>query len=173
MESLRIAVLCIGAAVLYGIVHDQITARICLEYFTIFHPPMFHTSSPTLLGLGWGIIATWWVGAFFAIPMILAARAGSRPTLRAIELLGPVWRLLILMAGCALIFGAAGYFLARRGILATDWLSFTSSPNLRYRFMADWWAHIAAYGAAFVGGTALCVMTYRKRAPRDEGELRG
>src|SRR5579862_4998851 len=99
MESLRIAVLCIGAAVLYGIVHDQITARICLEYFTIFHPPMFHTSSPTLLGLGWGIIATWWVGAFFAIPMILAARAGSRPTLPAIELLGPVWRLLILMAG--------------------------------------------------------------------------
>jgi len=66
MEALKIAVTCIVAAVLYGIVHDQFTARICIEYFTIFHPPVFHTQSPTLLGIGWGILATWWVGVFFA-----------------------------------------------------------------------------------------------------------
>ena len=66
MEALKIAVTCVIAAVLYGIVHDQFTARICIEYFTIFHPPIFHTQSPTLLGIGWGIVATWWVGVFFA-----------------------------------------------------------------------------------------------------------
>jgi hypothetical protein len=52
VEFLKIVALCIVAAVVYGIVHDQVTARICLEYFTEFHPPVFLTSSPTLLGLG-------------------------------------------------------------------------------------------------------------------------
>jgi hypothetical protein len=98
MEALKIAVTCVIAAVLYGIVPDQFTARICIEYFTIFHPPIFHTQSPTLLGIGWGIVATWWVGVFFAVPMILAARAGSRPALRASELLPSIASLLGFMA---------------------------------------------------------------------------
>jgi hypothetical protein len=163
VEAVRIALLCIVAAVLYGIVHDQVTARLCVEYFTIFHPPVFNTTSPTLLGLGWGVIATWWVGAFFAVPMIFAARAGSRPTLRAADLVQPVLRLLGFMATCAVLFGAAGYFLARSGVLRTDWLSFTDLPEVRYRFIADWWAHTASYAAAFIGGTVLCVKTHRRR----------
>lgn len=163
MESFKIAITCILAGVLYGIVHDQFTARICVEYFTIFHPPVFHTQSPTLLGLGWGVIATWWVGAFFAIPMILAARAGSRPVLMASELNRPIALLLAFMAASAVPFGVAGYVLARTGVLNTEWLSFTASPALRYRFMADWWAHNASYASAFLGGTVLCVMTYRRR----------
>jgi hypothetical protein len=163
MEALKIAVTCVVAAVLYGIVHDQFTARICIEYFTIVHPPLFHTQSPTLLGIGWGIVATWWVGVFFAVPMILAARAGSRPTLRASELVPSIASLLALMAASAVLFGITGYVLARRGVLDTDWLTFSASPAMRYRFMADWWAHTASYGAAFVGGVVLCVVTYRRR----------
>lgn len=67
MEFLKIVALCISASVLYGIVHDQITARICVEYFTVFHPPVFATTSPTLLGFGWGVIATWWAGESSAV----------------------------------------------------------------------------------------------------------
>jgi hypothetical protein len=40
-----------SATVLYGIMHDQITARIRIEYFTVDHPGIFGTDSPTLLGL--------------------------------------------------------------------------------------------------------------------------
>src|SRR6202521_4121238 len=138
MESFKIAVTCVVAAVLYGIVHDQFTARICIEYFTIFHPPVFHTHSPTLLGIGWGILATWWAGAFFAVPMILAARAGSRPTLRASALVPSIAWLLVCMAASAVLFGFTGYVLARKGVLATDWLTFSASPAMRHRFMADW-----------------------------------
>jgi len=163
MEALKIAAICVIAAVLYGIVHDQFTARICIEYFTIFHPPIFHTQSPTLLGIGWGVLATWWVGVFFAVPLILAARSGSAPPLQASELLPSVVSLLAIMAASAVLFGTIGYTLARSGVLATDWLTFTTSPALRYRFMADWWAHAASYGTAFVGGIVLCVMTYRRR----------
>ena len=79
MQVLAIVALCIGAAVVYGIAHDQITARICVEYFTIGHPPVFATDDPTLLGLGWGVIATWWVGLMLGIFLALAARAGRRP----------------------------------------------------------------------------------------------
>jgi len=163
MEALKIAATCIIAAILYGIVHDQVTARVCLEYFTIFHPPIFNTESPTLLGIGWGVITTWWVGALFAIPMILAARAGARPRLRASQLLPSIAALLGIMAACAMLFGFLGYVLARTGIVDTKWLVFANSPSVRHRFMADWWAHTASYAAAFVGGVVLCVRTYRRR----------
>jgi hypothetical protein len=169
MEALKIVALCIVAAIAYGIIHDLITARVCIEYFTVFHPPIFHTQSPTLLGIGWGIIATWWVGAFFSVPMILASRAGSRPTLRAWELLPSVIWLLAGMGACALLAGVTGYLLAREGVLNTDWLPFSCSPRMRNRLLADWWAHTASYAAAFIGGIALCAITYRKRR-RAEGQ---
>lgn len=57
VQSLLIVLLCIGSAIGYGIAHDQITARVCVEYFTIGHPRVFDTESPTLLALGWGVIA--------------------------------------------------------------------------------------------------------------------
>ena len=59
LKSLFIVMLCIFAAIGYGIVHDKITAHLCVEYFTIGHPPDFGTDNPALLGLGWGILATW------------------------------------------------------------------------------------------------------------------
>jgi hypothetical protein len=67
------------------------------------------------------------------------------------------------MAANAVLFGIIGYVLAKNGVVATDWLTFTDSPSQRYRFVADWWAHSASYGTAFVGGLVICVMTYRRR----------
>ena len=57
MLFFRIVLLSIASAIGYGILHDQVTARVCVEYFTIGHPPVFSTDSPTLLALGWGTIA--------------------------------------------------------------------------------------------------------------------
>ena len=34
------------AAVAFGLVHDQITARVCMEYFTIAHVTIVPTQSP-------------------------------------------------------------------------------------------------------------------------------
>ncbi len=34
MQAVSIAALCIAAAVVSGILHDQVTARVCIEHFT-------------------------------------------------------------------------------------------------------------------------------------------
>jgi len=51
MEAAKIVLLSMASAITYGIIHDQVTARICVEYFTIGHPPIFGTEDPTLLVL--------------------------------------------------------------------------------------------------------------------------
>jgi hypothetical protein len=108
MRSLAIIELCVGSAVIYGVLHDQITARICVEYFTIGHPPVFDTDDPTVLGIAWGIFATWWAGLLLGIPMALAARAGKRPQRDAASLVRPIACLLIVTALCAFLSGIVG-----------------------------------------------------------------
>lgn len=54
MQSFGIVPMRVIAAGCYGIAHDQVTACVCVEYFTVGHPPVFSTDDPTLLGIGWG-----------------------------------------------------------------------------------------------------------------------
>jgi hypothetical protein len=97
--------MCIVAAVLYGIAHDMVTARVCVEYFTVGHEPIFATEDPTLLAIGWGIIATWWVGLLLGVPLALVAQAGSRPKRSVGSLVRPVLWLLAVMGVSALAAG--------------------------------------------------------------------
>lgn len=164
MQALLIIALSVAAAVVYGIVHDQVTARVCVEYFTIGHPPIFHTNSPTLLGLGWGIIATWWVGVMIGIPLALAARLGPAPKRSAASLVRPIGLLLMVMAVCAFIAGIIGFILARRGVVTLDEPLASAVPVDRHvAFMADFWSHSASYLVGFVGGIVLVVATWRSR----------
>ena len=164
MEFLKIVVLATIAAIVYGIVHDQVTARVCLEYFTVFHPPVFETDSPTLLALGWGIIATWWRGAFLGLLLALSARLGTRPKIKAADLLRPVLVLLAWMASSAIVAGIVGFVLARFNLIDKPvWVQEKLLPAVQNAFMADWFAHNASYAVATIGGFALCILTYRKR----------
>ena len=49
MQALAIILLCTASAVAYGILHNNVTARVCVEYFTIGHPALFDTDAPALL----------------------------------------------------------------------------------------------------------------------------
>ena len=168
-ESSKIVFVCIAAAIFYGTVHDQITARVCLEYFTVFHPPVFATQSPTLLAFGWGAIASWWVGAFLGVILAVAARAGTKPKLSAISVCRPVGKLLVVMAGFALLAGSLGFVLAQRGfILPPEWIRANLPQPKHARFMADWWAHNTSYAVGLIGGAILSVLQYRKRVTSQE-----
>lgn len=158
LEILKIVLLCIAAAVLYGIVHDQITARVCVEYFTIGHPPMFDTESPTLLAFGWGVIATWWAGAILGVPAALVAQIGSWPRYSARMLLRPIGVLLGVMAIAALLTGLASYRAATRGELVLwEPLASQIEASKHAAFLADGGAHLASYTVGFLGGVAVCV----------------
>jgi hypothetical protein len=159
MEFAKIVLTCIVASIIYGVVHDQVTARICIQYFTVFHPPVFATQSPTLLGIGWGIIATWWAGAIIGIPLAMAARDGSRAKLSAKQVMPLVLRLMIVMALCACIFGTIGFFF---GAVPPD-LAGELPLEMRRRFLADWWAHSASYASGFLGGLTLCAIVWLRR----------
>lgn len=167
MQTLRIVRLCIGAAVGYGLVHDQITIRVCPEYFTIGHDPIFPDAPLTVIALLWGVIATWWVGLFLGIALAVAARAGRAPKRTSGDLRRPIWKLLQVMAAAALVAGISGYVSARLGWV---WLvePFASDvPVARHAgFLADMWAHLASYAVGFLGGIALCVRVWRQRRKR-------
>lgn len=117
MKSVGIALMSVAAAVAYGVAHDQVTARVCVEYFTVGHPPVFGTDGPTLLGLGWGVLATWWAGLLLGVPLAVVARAGGRPKRSAASLVRPALWLLAVMAVCALGAGLVGWLLARAGVV--------------------------------------------------------
>jgi hypothetical protein len=176
MESLKIVMFAIAAGILYGIAHDQITARVCIEYFTVFHPPLVPTDSPTLLGLAWGIVATWWAGAILGLALAFAARAGSSPKFAARDAFSLIIRLLPVMAASAAVFGIAGFVFATKKIISPPWWVQSHLATSRFpNFMADWWAHNASYGSAFLGGAILCVIAYRRRRSDalQELEVRG
>ena len=157
MKFLGTILLSVAASVVYGILHDQVTARVCVEYFTIGHPPIFHTESPTLLALGWGVVATWWMGLALGIPLALFSCVGTAPVLGPREWLKPIAVLLTAMAAFALLAGIAGYAAARSGSIGlVPPLSSRIAPERHPLFLADLWAHLASYASGFFGGLFLC-----------------
>lgn len=164
MPSIRIVLLCVAAAVLYGITQDQVTARVCVEYFTVGHPPLFDTDSPTLLAFGWGTVATWWVGLPLGLGLAVAARAGKGPQRSASELVGPVAQLLGVIAVAAVAAGLVGWLLARAGVITlAPYLANRIAPDRHAAFLADGAAHLAAYAVGGLGGVVLSWRVWRAR----------
>ena len=56
MTSVKIILSTLFAAISYGIIHDMITAHLCVEYFTIGHPKIIESESPVILALFAGIV---------------------------------------------------------------------------------------------------------------------
>lgn len=170
METLKSWLLCVVAAVVYGVLHDQVTVRVCPEYFTVYHPRLIDTDSLTMIALAWGVAATWWMGAALGIPVAICARAGRNPAFSARQLLRPIGTLLLVMAVSALTAGLIGYHRA---------------TPADARFNADYYAHLTSYRVGGVGGLALCLWLlytrWRKRvaqlhidpAPSPEDNITG
>jgi hypothetical protein len=162
LEFAKITLLSLLATIAYGILHDQVTAHLCVEYFTIAHPPLIPTDSPFWLAIAWGIAATWWVGLLLGLLLALVARVGSWPKLSVRRIRRPVLILLIGMAVCALLAGIIGAQRAQRGsvALAEGW---GIPPDKQVAFMADAWAHLASYGSGILGGLVLAAWAVARR----------
>jgi hypothetical protein len=168
MEFLKIWALTILAAVLYGLVHDQITIRVCPEYFTVYHQDIGLSDNLTLLALAWGVIATWWMGAILGLPLALVSRAGSLPKFSARQLLKPVGVLLGVMGISALIAGFYGYYQPGASIFGND----LTEMNHR-RFTADLFAHNISYFIGAWGVLVLCAWVWAMRRAQRRRDFTG
>ncbi|KAF0241267.1 MAG: hypothetical protein FD180_4542 [Planctomycetota bacterium] len=158
-----IVLLCSAAAVVYGIIHDQITARVCVEYFTIAHPPLVNSDSPTVLGFAFGAAATWWVGALLGVVLATCCEAGPWPRIPPRDLMKPILILLGAMAVLATSAGFIGYHVGI-GREQTDWWIYEGIPEIRMaRFSADAWAHLASYAFGALGGVVLSTWALLRR----------
>ena len=171
MESLRIIALGLATAVGYGIVHDQVSVRVCPEYLTVAHPRIVDTSSPTLIALAWGVAGTWWVGLPLGCLLAAAARAGgSRPKVASKELLRPALLLVGAMTAISVAAGFAGHALSRAGVFnILEPIASQIPPDRHASFMGVLWSHLGAYAAGLIGGLWLCAHVFWRKRTGKEG----
>src|SRR5215472_13883073 len=163
-ETLKIVLLPTIAAIAYGIVMDQITIRVCPEYFTIAHPHILNTDSLTLLALAWGGIATWWAGAIAGVAFAIAARAGKLPKVTWRRFLRPLAALALVMALCTIAAGFVGSWMVNSGSIPAVQAWAMSLPlDKQAAFMADAFAHVASYLVGALGCLTIAVSAAWKR----------
>jgi hypothetical protein len=168
VQKAKVIALATAVAVAYGVVHDQITARLCVEYFSLAHPPLFPVSSPTLLGLCWGIAATIGIGLILGFLLAQASQSPGLPPMRVRSLVGPLLLIVAVAAIGAASAGMIGYSLSRHSVielpnlLADDWVS-KLSRSQQDRFIAVWFAHAASYLFGLVGGGVLILRIWNRR----------
>jgi hypothetical protein len=164
MEFVKIWAATIVLACAYGIAHDQVTAHLCVEYFTVAHVRVFPTESATLLAMGWGIIATWWMGAALGVIIAVAAmrvvaNAESRARHQArVGAGGRDGRMRPNRRDCWIRRGIAGDVAVPASIAANV------PVGSHDRFVAVWWTHLASYASGLAGTLLLCSWIVWNRA---------
>ena len=184
-EISKIMALAVGAGALYGILHDQVTARICLEYFSRgFHQAnvtywpstgilgaakgiLQTTASPTVTACIWGPIATFEVGLYSGTLLAAVSRFGKRDKYTAKKLVKPVATVMAVTGICsalALNFPTNRNFIGSRSV--TQGVSLENLDSF-WRCAS---AHNTAYtvGAIATVGAALWVLYQRLKATDTE-----
>jgi hypothetical protein len=113
----RIIVFCVAAGAVYGVAHDEITARLSVEYFTVAHPVIIRTESPTLLGLIWGLTATIPITAAAGWLLSTVALSRGLPPEPMAAIVRSLVRLLCFMGASAVLFAWAAWMLVKRGLI--------------------------------------------------------
>jgi hypothetical protein len=148
----------------YAILQDQVSARLCPEYFTIFHQPIPGLTDPTLLGIAWGFLGSWWGGALMGYSAGLTATVGEKPPLP----FRTIFRgMLLIMGAVAIMAILVGVSTARHVQLlgvTIDEQAMLGVPidNQRNAFIVANY-HMVAYATAIVGSVILCLGLARQR----------
>jgi hypothetical protein len=164
MNNAKVIVLSVVAACGYGIIHDQITVRVCIEYFTVAHSPLFHTAAPTLLAVCWGVAASAGVGLALGAMLALVSQSDGQAPYPLSRLGKSILVLLGAMALSAFAAACIGYQLPEHGLVSIPAAFAEAIPEARHsRFMAVWFAHGASYLVGLGGGALLCFRIWRER----------
>ncbi len=165
----RFAILGFIAIVGYAILQDQVSARLCPEYFTVLHRPIPGVTDPTLLGVCWGFLGGWWGGVLLGYAAGLLATVGPRPKLEPRELVVPLG---LLVAAVAAATAITGYSVWRHTEMFGVYLDPGTAelvPAKRHReLLTVACYHFVAYASAVIGGVVLCAWVWVKRRKREQ-----
>jgi hypothetical protein len=166
---LQFAALGLVAMVGYGMLQDQLSARLCPEYFTVFHPPIPGVTDPTLLGVAWGFLGAWWGGVLLGYVAGLVATLGSRPQVAPRELVRPLVVLIVAVAVVVLLTGINVWRHSELfGVSLDPWVTKQVPPERHRQLLIVACYHFAAYASATIGGVVLCLWVWVVRVRRTD-----
>ena len=155
------------AGVCFGVLQDQVSARLCPEYFTLFHPPIPGLNDPTLMGISWGFLGAWWAGLFLGYAAGLVATFGTLPKLTPRDV---VRHLLFLMlyvgATVSAIGGIVWWHAELLGVSIDPGLGRLLPPEHHRALLVVSCYHFAAYASSLCGSVVLCAWIWRERVKR-------
>ncbi len=152
------------AAILYGVIHDQITIRIFAPYLTVWHPKIIESTDPTMVALAWGFAATWWMGVFLGGLLGLACFVGNRRPYGMATVAKTIGFVFVLSGvGAAL----AGLLASQFGFVAPSSLMGPTIAEMgdeaQHRFSVVWMIHNTSYTVAFWTALGAAVVLYFRR----------
>ncbi|MCA3003977.1 MAG: hypothetical protein LW650_04005 [Planctomycetaceae bacterium] len=159
MEFIRIVVLCVIGSIVYGVLHNQVTVRISLEYFTVAHERIMINPTPTVLAAAWGVLATWWAGLLVGLPVAVCCRVGRATKLDWMWLAPRLGVALACMGGLAVVAAVGGRALAATGVVRiTPWLAERVPEAEHVNLLTAGFAHGASYAGGVIAGAVLCTL---------------
>jgi hypothetical protein len=164
----RFQAMLLGIALMtgYGILQDQVSVRLCPEYFTVFHPQIEGLTDPTLLGIAWGFLASWWGGALFGYFLGLVATSGDKPPVPTRRLVAPMLLTLVAVAvGTAVTGVTVDRHLEQFGVSFPEHPS-VSPEAVRWAFVVGCY-HFVTYALSVVGSVTCCIWLARVRNHSD------
>jgi hypothetical protein len=162
--------LAIVAAVLYGIINDQITVSLSPEYFSVFKRQQFwdllvaarFENAPTRVqAIVIGAAATWWVGMLLGLMVGVAGAIGRAPRLTTRQFLKAVGLVMLVAAGTSLAFGCVGCAQgpvrhgSEPGKIDEIWPFLQGIRDTRRAFAVGCW-HDGAYLGGLIGTILAC-----------------
>lgn len=162
----RVNAALLGATLMsaFGVGMDQVSARLCPEYFTVLHNPIPGLTSPTLVGLVWGVLGAAGGGLIFGYAAGLAATAGPLPPWPVRRLVRPML-LTVVGVGTVVAITGLGVWHTASGLgVRLDGVYAEAIPPERHAAtvtVASY--HVAAYLSSIAGSVALCLWVGTRR----------
>jgi hypothetical protein len=166
----RFRAMLLGIAVFsaYGILQDQVSARLCPEYFTAMHPPIPGLTDPTLLGIAWGFLGSWWGGALVGYISGMVDTSGTKhPPMPVRSLIKPMLVTVLVVAVVTALAGvSAGRHVELFDVRFDTWVDHVIPAERQRNAFVVASYHFVAYGASVKSGIVMCVWVGFRRAGR-------
>lgn len=170
LPRFRAMLLGIGLLSGYGMIQDQVSTRLCPEYFTHFHNPIPGVTDPTLMGVAWGFLGAWWGGALFGYFAGLTATIGKTPPLNVRQLVLPMALTVLAVGGAVAVTGwVVASYADQLNVEVDQYIAGPVPAERRRALMVVACYHQAAYILSIVGSIACCVwVAHARRTARRE-----